>query len=389
MEKRRKKRAKNEDFAASMSVTEAGIKLGVTTQSVRNWIGSGDLESFQTPGGQVRIFSESIESLISRQHVPAKGQAKPSSVLQAKREEVEELSLEVQKQRTKRELEKLERETREEEEERQEAKKAEQEAEERKREELRAERAREAAQRASDREREKKQQALISFRSRWYSKATQALSAYQWLSPGHRKEFVDVLEAEVKKRDLEDEPRMPEIIALAVEAIIQPLRAARELEEARQSFRKRMLEDLPADATDEERTAVRVAILQAEAELLTFADAYKFQATVRDAVERVRKAAQQRREERQAEDLRKLRRDLQLPNLIHKALLEVPEYWLKLRQRGEISREDFKDTEYLDKLRKIVRAKLEVDLTGDEDDQRIKELVAEIIEGEFDQEGDE
>src|SRR5207249_702967 len=81
-------------------------------------VADGQLEAFRTPGGHFRIVAESIEALREQGQRP-RPVRDVSPVLHNHREHVEELTLEAQELRAKRELEKLRREQDEEEERRQ------------------------------------------------------------------------------------------------------------------------------------------------------------------------------------------------------------------------------------------------------------------------------
>jgi len=49
-----------------VSVRDVASELGVTPQSVRNWIHAGDLDAMQTPGGTYRILRSSVAALRQR-----------------------------------------------------------------------------------------------------------------------------------------------------------------------------------------------------------------------------------------------------------------------------------------------------------------------------------
>src|SRR5215831_4259828 len=97
----------------SYSVSEAAGLLGVSAPTVRSMAARGRLESFRTPGGHLRVTRESLED--ARRGSKEKREALgPSPVLRNRRERVEELALEAQEHRARRELQKLTREEQEE-----------------------------------------------------------------------------------------------------------------------------------------------------------------------------------------------------------------------------------------------------------------------------------
>ena len=105
---------KNQLGARSYSVSEAATILGVSIPTLKRMAAEGRVETFRTPGGHLRILAESIEAV--REHLQA--QPRPvrnaSPVLQNRRERLEELTLEAQEHRARRELAKLRKEEQEE-----------------------------------------------------------------------------------------------------------------------------------------------------------------------------------------------------------------------------------------------------------------------------------
>src|SRR5439155_7940897 len=166
----------------SRSVSEAARVLGVSIPTARRMVADGQLEAFRTPGGHLRIVAESIEALREQAQRP-RPVREASLVLHNRRERLEELTIEAQELRAKRELEKLRREQAEEEEQRQ----AEAEAR-----DLEAAEQREAArleQRHFEREqqreleRQEAEHEQTEFHCRWLGTVTQTLSAREasWL----------------------------------------------------------------------------------------------------------------------------------------------------------------------------------------------------------------
>ncbi|MBI4165903.1 MAG: helix-turn-helix domain-containing protein [Acidobacteria bacterium] len=223
--------AKNRSHVESHSVSEAARLLGVSIPTLKRMAVDGQLDGFRTPGGHIRIVAESIEALREPRRPQVRSVCDASPVLQNRRERLEELTLEAQEHRARRELEKLRREDQVETDRLEaEAQAREDEAVQRQaeieleRERLELERAQQKArqEREQSEEREKREakQALGAFHCRWQMKASEAVSAYEyrWLSATQRKEVVGGLEAEVEKRQPTDEPRMGTILARSLEA---------------------------------------------------------------------------------------------------------------------------------------------------------------------------
>ena len=186
------------------------------------------------------------------------------------------MTLEAQEHRARRELEKLRRE------EQKEAERLEAEAQAREdeavqreaeieleRERLELERAQQRArqerEQAEEREKRESMQSLAAFRCRWQTKASEALSAYEyrWLSATQRKEVLGGLEAEIEKRQPTDEPRMGTILARSLEALVEPFQTERDAQECRRTLTEEALRSLPFLATEAEKVRATVAIREA------------------------------------------------------------------------------------------------------------------------------
>ena len=100
-----KKAAKIRSGAESLSVSEAAAALGISTPTVKRMVAEDRLESFRTPGGHLRITAESIEAVREQRHVRPRPVREASPVLQNRRERLEELTLEAQEHRARRDLE--------------------------------------------------------------------------------------------------------------------------------------------------------------------------------------------------------------------------------------------------------------------------------------------
>lgn len=90
----------------------AGI-LGVSVPTIRRMVQDGELRSFPTPGGHLRIAAESVERIRDGRTKESRNR-EPSSVLKGRREHIEELGLDAQEVRLQREIGKLRKEVAEE-----------------------------------------------------------------------------------------------------------------------------------------------------------------------------------------------------------------------------------------------------------------------------------
>ena len=446
-----KESVKTRSHAESYSVSEAARLLGISIPTLKRMAADGQLEGFRTPGGHLRIIAESIEALREQRRQP-RPVRDPSPVLQNRRERLEELTLEAQEHRARRELEKLRRE------EQQESERLEAEAQAREdevvqreaeieleRERLELERAQQRArqegEQAEEREKREAKQALAAFRCRWQTKASEAVPAceYRWLSATQRKEVLGGLEAEIEKRQPADEPRMGTILARSIEALVEPFQAERDAQERRRTLTEEALRSLPYLATEAEKVRATVAIREALRRLDSHADVCEMRVAVQEAVKPVHLAVEKRLldtrlldwairelpwsrtdrdearirrecaeiqaelplgtseaegkealestlreacaeiEKRQAEKDRQARK----ASLIQQGVAEVSSYLLELKREGEISDDDYWDSDFTADLKDAVRRGLEAELSGDETTQEVKELVHEIIDGDL------
>ena len=159
-----------------------------------------------------------------------------SPVLQNRRERLEELTLEAQEIRARRELVKLEREEQDEAEQQQaEEEEREQEAAERQA-ELELEREQLEHERTQERARKEAQRSTVDFRCRWLEEANQVLVTPEcrWLSAAQRKEIIDAVAVEVEKRQPSDAPRMAVILGHTIAALLERFQAEEEAQKQRE-----------------------------------------------------------------------------------------------------------------------------------------------------------
>jgi hypothetical protein len=399
----------------------------------------------------LRILAESIEALREQRQVRPRPVRDASPVLQNRRERLEELTLEAQEHRARRELEKLRTEEQEEADRREaEAQAREEEAAQRQaeleleREQLEFEKAQERARRDRQRDQEEQkreaERELAAFRCRWLEKASEAVAAYEyrWLLATQRKEVLEGLEAEIEKRQPADEPRMAAIIARSLQALAEPIRADRDAQERRQKLTNEALWSLPGSATEAEKIKATAAIREALRRFGNFADVCEMRVAAQEAVQPVRQAVGKRLLDakllqwailelpwsRTERDEARVRRECaeilaELPEdvseveakealeptiteasqeikqsqaekdrqarkgaLIQQGVAEVSSYLLELRREGEITAEEYWDSEFTAPLSESVRRGLQADLSGNETTKELLELVRQIIDAE-------
>jgi hypothetical protein len=271
-------------------------------------VAEGRLEAYRTPGSHLRILTESIDAMREGQRTRLRPVREASPVLQNRRERLEELTLEAQELRQRREVDKLRAEDREEADRREAEAEVRQEEAARHQAEIDLERERLEFEKAAERERREREHAqeqlrreadrqLAAFRCRWQEKASEAVSAfeYRWLSAAQRKEVLEGLEAEIERRQPLEESRMAAIIARSLEALVQPFRAARDAQECRQKLTTEALWSLPFSATEGEKFKATAAIRDALARFDCSADESEMRVAAREAVQPFRQAVERRR----------------------------------------------------------------------------------------------
>jgi excisionase family DNA binding protein len=448
-----KKTAQIDSSDDSYSVGEVASLLGVSIPTVKRMAQAGTLETFRTPGGHLRVLAGSVEAIKQQRRSLVRPAHGPSPVLQNRRERLEEVTLETQELRAKRDLERLRREDRDEAERREAEVQAHEEEAEQRRAEIALERERLERERAEDCRRRQREQAeeqdrlvaekqLAAFRERWYSVAGEAVARMprlNWLTAGQRKEVAESLELEIDRRQPADEPRMNEIIARTLLALVEPLQAERDAQERRQRLADEALRTLPYSATDADKVNATSAIREALRPFDRFADVCETRVAVHNAILPVRQAVQKRELDNRLlqgavwrlpwgksdEDVARVRRECaeiladlatdtseakargaleptiqeacreieerkakadrlsRKAGLIQQGIAEVVSYMVELQRRGELTLEEYYDPELTDHWRTIVRRGLESDLTGEESTKEVRQLARGIINEEL------
>ena len=247
------------------------------------------------------------------------------------------------------------------------------------------------------------------------------------------------MEAEIDERQAADEPRMGAIIARSLNALLEPLQTQRDAQERRQRVTQSALWSLPLGATEAERVRATAAVRAALGRFDSHADETEMRVAAEEALRPICQAVQRRTldarliswairelpwsksdrdearirrecaeilaelpadvseveaqealeatineirqeiEERQAQKQRQARK----ASLIQQGVAEVSSYLLELKRAGEISAEDWWDSDFSEYFENAVRRGLEGDLRGDETAKEVQELAREIIDNEL------
>lgn len=428
--------------AESYSASEAAALLGVSIPTLKRMVAEGRLESFRTPGGHVRILAESVAAVRECRGERLRPVRDASPVLQNRRERLEELTLEAQEMRAKRELVRLQREEQEEAERQQAEEDAgEQEAAERQA-ELELEQERLEHERAQEWQRTEAERTLATFRCRWLAEANQALALPEcrWLSAAQKKEIVDAVEGEIEKRQPSDASRMAMILAHTIAALLERYHAEQQAQKQCQRVIDTVLGRLSFFATDQDKARAKIAAREAIGRLDAGAGESDLQTSVEEAVRPIQQAIERRLlkervlhwaiqqlpwgkkteldevrvrrecaeilaelsedaseaeakeafeatvqeacqdiEERHARQQRQARKI----QLIEEGTAEVSTYLLEMKCAGEITDDEYWESDFTEHLKTAVRRQLQAELSGDESNKQVCQLVREIIDNEI------
>lgn len=421
----------------SYSVSQTARLLGVSAPTVRRMAAEGELESFRTPGHHLRITRESLEAARSG-NKERRDSLGPSSVLRNRREHVEELSLEAQELRAKREIEKLHRE--------QEEQQAELEAQERQADreaeaaQLRLERVR--IQQERERERHEAERRLQAFHTRWLREAEKFLQEFRfrldhpWLSHSQRRAILNACEVEIANRQMADELLMSAVIERTVNATIEPWEQMQRIVELQADAARVALWKLPSGATEQEKAQAASLIRQSLKKLPASAADFELRASAEEAIAPLCCAIERRKLVKEVTDLavrelpweatdadkNNLRRECiealaELPadiseaearehaeelaqetskeiedreadrererrkaQQVNRGVQEVFSYLLELKRDGKISSDELWDSTLRQQLEQAVQNELADELSGDEGSQEVEALARDIID---------
>ena len=360
--------------AESLSASEAARLLGVSVPTLKELCARGRLGSFRTAGNHVRVAKADLERF--RQGSGSPGPAPVSSVLQNRRERIEELGLEVQERRAKREIQKLEDEDTEAERRRAAAAQAEDLEHKAALEEACLQRECEAARRATERRQAQAQKE----RTKWVgSYVGSALNGLPQDAP-----LLDV-RAAVEEALANLTPDQPETVVrpIALAAVLKalkPWKHQKEIQQAIQEARK----ELPALAQGFfEPSEWELRAMQAAREAIAKLPADASLAEIRAAAVQVGKQVATEYEAEQARaraEQERQRRESMKSFLLSVGVRHVAPYLAKLQVDGAIWDEDLARKP---ELETAVRETLEQKLSGDESFDDAQGLAREVIDAQL------
>jgi excisionase family DNA binding protein len=203
--RKQRQRLKPESDGAALSVQQSAALLRVSPPTIRRMAAQGDFECFRTPGGHLRIVASSLRGLTNGS--TNRGNVSP---VRNKQDEVEDVRLQVQLLREKRELDRLRRE--------QEAeatvKREEQDTDQRRisleQEKLRIQRESIKFHQAQERAARRAEKELAAFRSKWLEKGIALCPGF--LCGEKRQEIADALRVEIERRQPYEDPIMGGVV---------------------------------------------------------------------------------------------------------------------------------------------------------------------------------
>jgi excisionase family DNA binding protein len=289
--------SKNRTDLESYSVSEAAAVLGVSSPTLKRMVAEGRVKAYHTPGGHLRILAESVNAVREGERLSRRSAGDVSPALQIRREHLQELTLEVEEHRTRRELDRLRSEEQDKlDHRRAEAESRQQEAAQRQ-EEIELERERFQRQEAEDRRQREAEQQLAAFRSRWLQVATHFVKKpeYAWLSAAQRKEVLESLEGVIESRQPTDDHRyIATVIVRTLQAALEPFEAERKAQERRQRLTEAALWRLPGSATEAERVGAISAVREALKCFDATADESEMRVAAQQAIEPISRAVERR-----------------------------------------------------------------------------------------------
>lgn len=348
----------------SYTVREASQALGLSVPTVIRMCEEGTLQHFVSPGGHRRIPSESIAAVRTSGRSRSSTGSLPSSVLQNRRERLEELALDAQEIRARRELEKLHAEQ-EDEIERRAAEGRERERERQcqleqaRSERLRQERLREEAD-AEERRARLRQQVQLAL----------SVTLPPDLPFEKQRLLADTLEAELSRANVEDTETAIPIIKAVTDRFI----ACWSAEYRARQQRTRVLESVLREvrwtrgSTEVDEAEATNAIRAALSSLAPDAPESEIRCAAKATV---------------APICEKIERRVCRNEIIESGVQEVVPYLERLERAGGISRETLRDYRFVIALKNSARSRLQAELTS-ESPTHVRRLVHNIVDEELD-----
>lgn len=382
----------------SYSPAAAGRKAGLSRSTIQRLISDGDLSSFKTPGGHVRIPAESLEEFLQRRN--GKRTAVNSSALDRRREILESKRLRLQEASVDEEL----REVRAERRARAASKREERERREREQ-EIRAQQEENEARRIEFEEEQARQRVArrileSNFRSRWKGLCVTACSFastsplsntpyrerdaikaarrdlfgredLDWLGSSEKSEIFRALSAEVDRREPEDEGAMVRYLRPVAQPLLRRFDHQRQLRLMQQEVADSILRDLPTKASDFERGKVRGILREQLTTIPAAADREEVSMRLARATAGVRKRIDQR-----LKDL-ELKSDKEL--LVTMGAAGVQSAVRRLYEAKEVDEDFSDDYETLQEAKAEVSRYLMSELEGGESHEDVRGMVEEFL----------
>ena len=372
--------------APSLSVSDAGYRLGVSVSTVKRLIRNDELAWFRTrgPNGHIRVLAESVEKF--RQPAATRS-AVAFGLAAGKRENVETLRAEIEERKLKRDLSKLDVEDAEANRQREAVTRAEELERKRVVEESRLRVARDRAERRAQQRERKEAEERREWMAAWVA---WALNSVPKEAP--REIALDV--AQVAEETLARiDPEQPQsvvqrLVLAAVEKGLKPWRREKEVEVAVQEARKQLpalVQRFVQGLFEPSEWEVRAMHAAREAIGCLRADASYEE--MRSAAVQVGKqiASDYEAEQAQARTqtqavCERLERERSKKFLVDLGVMHVSSYLSKLHTDGEIWDEDF---DRKSELQSAVRKALEGKLTGDESFEQVQRIARELVAAEL------
>ncbi len=283
----------------SVPVSEAARLTGLSVRTVKRMCAAGQLSFFRSPGGHVRVVKADLERFLRRAS-PALPPA--SSVLQNRRERVEELGLEAQELRAKREIEKLRKEDSEAERGRTMEARAQVLAQRRALEETRLQRERDAEQRERQRREAAGEGERAEFFRRWLRWAADSFP--DWLSAEQTQSVTVAVERALEQCDPgEPDGDVRPVLERAIERLLAPCRAEREERARRERLIEHAVWGLPWGAIDADKARAVGSARTALSRLPLGATDAEVQVALDEAVAPTRQAIEERQTRARREQL--------------------------------------------------------------------------------------
>lgn len=368
----------------SLTASAAARELGISSRTLRRLCSTGQLRSFSTPGGQIRVWRTQLDAY--RQGLVLSSRSAPSSALESRRESLQSLTLELQERRLRRDLKKLEEEDAQGESDRDASIEAEELRNRAAIEQAREQRESREAQREREREQEEADQHWQQWSDSWLEFALRSLPR------GVPQEVTLCVQQAVEEALSSLTPTRPRAIiehavAGAIERGLAPWKRLQEVElvikQAREQlpFAVRHFGDWlpPSEWEARAMSAARQAI----AKLAPDASLAEVRSVAMQAGMQVAKECEtvQRQQQLQQQQERELqRRASNKLFLVSLGVAEVGPYLRKLHSNDDIFDEDLVRK---DELEQIVRSALEKRLTGGELLQDSVRITREVLDSEL------